>query len=55
MGTSKEAKSQSQKLRELAREAKCDTDEDRFGQVLKRVAKAPAPKPDKPTPAKRDR
>jgi hypothetical protein len=48
-------KSQISKFRETAREIECDTDEDRFGQVLKRVAKSttPASKSDKPTPAKR--
>jgi hypothetical protein len=48
-------KSQIDKFRETARELECDNDEDRFGQVLKRVAQAPVPKSDKPTPAKRGR
>jgi hypothetical protein len=48
----KSPKTQISKFREIARETDCDTNEDRFGQVLKRVAKTPAPKSDKPKTAK---
>jgi hypothetical protein len=45
-------KTQVQKFREAAREAECDQDEGHFDDALKRVAKAPPPKDEKPAPKK---
>jgi hypothetical protein len=45
-------KSQADKFREAARELETDESEESFDRVLKRVAKAPAPKDDKPKKSK---
>jgi hypothetical protein len=45
-------KTQPEKFRDAARAHECDPDEGHFDAALKRVAKAPVPKDDKPAPKK---
>lgn len=44
--------SQAERFREVARELHCDDDEARFDVKLKKIAKAPKPKEDKPADPK---
>lgn len=42
-------KPQADKFRDLARELECDEDEARFEETVRKVAKAPQPRPTEPS------